>query len=155
MTSTVTAATLTVKITETITLNGSDQGATNTMTIASVNEVMKRIVTCVNGQTTTVLTFNSDAYGAAGALETEDAKYIRLTNLDNTESVEIAVVTGATLYQVTLRAGESHVLGSPSVCMLAAASTSPTFGTMADLASIQVRPTGSATVDIEVFVAST
>ena len=155
MTSTVTAATLTVKITETITLNGSDQGATNTMTIASVNEVMKRIVTCGNGQTTTVLTFNSNAYGAAGALDTEDAKYIRLTNLDNTESVEIAVVTGATLYQVTLRAGESHVLGSPSVCMLAAASTSPTFGTMADLASIQVRPTGSATVDIEVFVAST
>ena len=155
MTSTVTAATLTVKITETITLNGSDQGATNTMTIASVNEVMKRIVTCVNGQTTTVLTFNSNAYGAAGALDTEDAKYIRLTNLDNTESVEIAVVTGATLYQVTLRAGESHVLGSPSVCMLAAASTSPTFGTMADLASIQVRPTGAATVDIEVFVAST
>ena len=155
MTSTVTAATLTVKITETITLNGSDQGATNTMTIASVNEVMKRIVTCVNGQTTTVLTFNSNAYGAAGALDTEDAKYIRLTNLDNTEAGEIAVVTGATLYQVTLRAGERHVLGSPSVCMLAAASTSPTFGTMADLASIQVRPTGSATVDIEVFVAST
>tara|TARA_B100000029_G_scaffold431467_1_gene443085 strand:+ start:649 stop:1116 length:468 start_codon:yes stop_codon:yes gene_type:complete len=155
MTSTVTAATLTVKITETITLNGSDQGATNTMTIASVNEVMKRIVTCVNGQTTTVLTFNSNAYGAAGALDTEDAKYIRLTNLDDTESVEIAVVTGATLYQVTLRAGESHVLGSPSVCMLAEADTSPSFGTMADLASIQVRPTGSATVDIEVFVAST
>ena len=154
MTSTVTAATMTVKITETIKLNGRDQGAENTLSIASINEVMKRIVTCVNGQTTTVLTFNLNAYGAAGALDTEDAKYIRLTNLDNAESVEIAVVTGATLYQVTLRAGESHILGSPDDLMLAEADTSPSFGTMADLASIQVRPTGSAAVDMEVFVAS-
>jgi len=154
MASTVTAATLTVTITEAITLNGKDQGGTTTLSIASINEVMKRIVTCVNGNTTTVLTFNRNAYGAAGALDTEDAKYIRLTNLDNTEAVEIAVVTGATLYQITLRAGESHVLGPAAVLMLAAASTSPTFGTMADLASIQVRPTGSAAVDMEVFVAS-
>lgn len=154
MTSTVTAATMTVTLTETISLNGSDQGSTNTLTIASINEVMKRIVTCVNGQTTTVLTFNSNAYGAAGALDTEDAKYIRLTNLDDTESVEIAVVTAATLYQVTLRAGESHVLGSPDDLMLAEADTSPSFGTMVDLVSIQVKPTGSAVVDIEVFVAS-
>jgi hypothetical protein len=149
MASTVTAATLTVTITEAITLNGKDQGGTTTLSIASINEVMKRIVTCVNGNTTTVLTFNSNAYGAAGALDTEDAKYIRLTNLDNTEAVEIA-----TLYQITLRAGESHVLGPAAVLMLAAASTSPTFGTMANLASIQVRPTGSAAVDMEVFVAS-
>jgi|TARA_R110000824_G_scaffold72608_1_gene185206 hypothetical protein len=154
MTSTVTAATMTVTLTETISLNGSDQGSTNTLTIASINEVMKRIVTCVNGQTTTVLTFNSNAYGAAGALDTEDAKYIRLTNLDDTESVEIAVVTAATLYQVALRAGESHVLGSPDDLMLAEADTSPSFGTMVDLVSIQVKPTGSAVVDIEVFVAS-
>ena len=45
MTSTVTAATMTVKITETIKLNGRDQGAENTISIASVNEVSKRIVT--------------------------------------------------------------------------------------------------------------
>jgi len=154
MASTVTAATMTVTLTESISLNGVDQGGTNTLTIASINEVMKRIVTCVNGETTTVLTFNSNAYGAAGALDTEDAKYIRLTNLDDTESVEIAVVTAATLYQVTLRAGESHILGSPDDLMLAEADTSPSFGTMADLVSIQVKPNGSAVVDIEIFVAS-
>jgi hypothetical protein len=45
MTSTVTAATMTVKIVESITLNGDDHGSTNTLTIASINEVMKRIVT--------------------------------------------------------------------------------------------------------------
>ena len=45
MTSTVGSATLTVTLTEAITLNGYDQGSTNTLTIASVNEVSKRIVT--------------------------------------------------------------------------------------------------------------
>ena len=154
MASTVTAATMTVTLTESISLNGVDQGGTTTLTIASVNEVMKRIVSCPASNTTTLLSFNANVYGAVCALDTEDAKYIRLTNLDDTESVEIAVVTAATLYQVTLRAGESHVLGSPDELMLAEADTSPSFGTMADLASIQVRPTGSATVDIEVFVAS-
>ena len=37
--------------------------------------------------------------------------------------------------------------------MLAEADTSPSFGTMADLASIQVNPGGNA-IDVEVFVAS-
>ena len=46
MSSTITPATLTVKITETISLNGSAQGATNTLTIASINEIFKQIVTC-------------------------------------------------------------------------------------------------------------
>ena len=153
MTSTVTAATMTVKITETIKLNGRDQGAETSLTIASVNEVMKRIVTCPASKTTTLLTFNSNVYGAAGALDTQDTKYIRITNLDDTNAVELAVVGAATLYQVSLAKGESHVLGTPSALMLAEADTSRRFGTMADIASIQVNPGGNA-VDIEVFVAS-
>ena len=153
MPSTVTAATMTVKITETIKLNGRDQGAETSLTIASVNEVMKRIVTCPASNTTTLLTFNSNVYGAAGALDTQDTKYIRITNLDDTNAVELAVVGAATLYQVSLAKGESHVLGTPSALMLAEADTSPSFGTMADIASIQVNPGGNA-VDIEVFVAS-
>ena len=45
MTSTITAATLTVTLKESIELNGVEQGATNTKTIANVNEISKRIVT--------------------------------------------------------------------------------------------------------------
>ena len=44
MTSTLTAATLTVTITEAVTLNGYDQGSKNELTISSINELMKRIV---------------------------------------------------------------------------------------------------------------
>ena len=153
MASTISASTLTVKITESVTLNGSDQGATNTLTISSINEVFKRIVTCTASQTTTLLTFNADVHGAAGAIDLQDAKYIRITNKDDTNALELAVVGAATLYQVELAAGESHVLGNPEALMLAEADTSPSFGTMANLGSIQVNP-GSNAIDVEVFVAS-
>jgi hypothetical protein len=154
MATTITNATLTVTITESVNLKSYDQGASNVMTISGINEIFKRIVSCTNGQTTTILTFNDNNYGAAGAIDTQNAKYIRITNLDDAEPVELAVVGAATLYQITLAAYENHVLGTPSALMLAEADTTPSFGTMADIASIQVKPVGSAVVDIEVFVAS-
>ena len=153
MASTISAATLTVTLTESVTLNGYDQGSYNTVSYTSVSDVMKRVVTCPASNTTTVLTFNSNVHGAAGAIDTEDCKYVRITNLDDTETLELAVVGAATLYQVSLRKGESHVMGSADGQMLAEADTSPSFGTMADLASVQVNP-GSNAIDVEVFVAS-
>ena len=153
MTTTISNATLTVTITETVTLNGTDQGATNTLTVANVDEIYKRILTCPASNTTTIATFNSDAHGAANAIDIEDSKYIRVTNKDDTNAVELAIVGAATLYQVTLAAGQSHILGSADGLMLAEEDSSPSFGTMADIASIQVNPGGNA-VDVEIFVAS-
>jgi len=146
-------ATLTVTLTEELTLNGAAIGGTNTLSIASIDEVSKRIVTCTASQTTTVLVFNATVHGAAGAVDVGDCKYIRITNLDSTNAVELAMVGAATLYQVTLAAGQSHILGSPDDLMLAEADTSPSFGTMADIASIQCNPGGNA-VSLEVFTAS-
>ena len=147
------AGTLKVKIQEDIILDNQDYGSKRVLEIASINEVMKRIVTCAASQTTTVAVFNSNAYGAAGAVDIEDSKYIRITNLDSSNAVELAVVGAATLYQVNLAAGQSHILGSADGLMLSEADTSPSFGTMADLGSIQVNPGGNA-VNVEVFVAS-
>ena len=146
-------ATLTVTLTEELTLNGAAIGGTNTLSIASIDEVSKRIVTCTASQTTTVLVFNATVHGAAGAVDVNDCKYIRITNLDSTNAVELAMVGAATLYQVTLAAGQSHILGSPDDLMLAEADTSPSFGTMADIANIQCNPGGNA-VSLEVFTAS-
>ncbi len=153
MASTVTAATLEVVISETLSLGGTEYGGTKTLSIGGINEVFKRIVKCVNSQTTTVATFNGNAFASANAIDVEDAKYIRITNLDDTNPVELAIVGAATLYQVKLAAGESHILGSPEDLMLSEADTSPSFGTMADIASIQVNP-ASNDVDVEIFVAS-
>ena len=122
------------------------------MTISNITEAFKRIVRCINSQTTTIATFSGNAFASANAIDLEDAKYIRVTNLDDTNPVELAVVGAATLYQVRLDAGQSHILGAPDDLMLAEADTSPSFGTMADIASIQVNPAGND-VDVEIFVA--
>lgn len=153
MASTITPANLTVTINETITLGGTQFGGTKELVIANINECYKRIVKCANSQTTTIATFNGNAFAADNALDLEDARYIRITNLDDANSIELAIVGSATLYQVRLSAGETHILGAPDDLMLAEADTSPSFGTMADIASIQVNPAGND-VDVEILVAS-
>lgn len=152
MATTITAATLTVTLTESLSLGGNNFGGSKELTIASITEAFKRVVKCMNSQTTTIATFSGNAFASANAIDLEDAKYIRVTNLDDTNDVEVAVVGAATLYQVRLSAGESHILGAPDDLMLAEADTSPSFGTMADIASIQVNPAGND-VDVEIFVA--
>lgn len=153
MASTVTSSTLTVKVQETLTLNGFDYGSIASKTITGINEVLKRVVTCVASQTTTIATFATNTYDSAQAHDVNDAKYIRVTNLDTANNVELAIVGAATLYQVTLEPGMSHILGAADDLMLSEADTSPSFGTMADIASIQVNPGGNA-VDVELFIAS-
>ena len=58
MTSTITAATLTVTLTEAISLNGYDQGSKNTLTVDSVTEVSKRLVTVTTSEAT-IATFSA------------------------------------------------------------------------------------------------
>ena len=147
------AGTLKVKIQEDIVLDNQDYGSKRVLEISSIDEIYKRIVTCPASQTTTVVVFNSNVYGANGAVDVEDSKYIRITNLDSSNAVEIGLIGAATNYQVTLAAGQSHILGSADDLLLAEADTSPSFGTMTDLGKISCRPNGSA-VNLEVFVAS-
>ena len=82
------------------------------------------------------------------------SKYIRITNTDSANVIEIGVITSATNYQVTLSPGQSHVLGAASGLMLAEASNDPSFGTMADLKSIEAQAVSTAAT-VEVYIAST
>ena len=152
MATTITNSTMTVTVSESITLNGSQQGGTNSFTVSAIDEVYKRIVTCPANNTTTIATFNSNVHGAAGAIDVEDARYIRVTNKDDSNPVTLAVVGAATLYQVSIERGYSHLICTPDGCMLAEGDTSPSFGTKGDIASLQINP-GSNTVDIEIFIA--
>ena len=153
MATTIEAATMTVTVQEEITLKGYEQGAKNTLTIDSIAQVSKRQISCTASQTTTVASFAASVHTSVHAFDVDDVKYIRVTNLDDTNPLELAVVGAATLYQIELAAGESHILGNPDAVMLSEADTSPSFGTMADIASLQVNPAGNA-IDVEVFIAS-
>jgi hypothetical protein len=145
-------ADLTTTVTESVVLNGAVRGTTNTVTTTGINNVYERIVTCTNAQTTYLASFDSNSYGSAVQLDLQDVRYIRVTNLGATNTLELAIVGAATLYQVLLKAGQSHILCAADDVMLAEADTSPSFGAMADLGSIQVKP--SANLDVEIFVAS-
>ena len=68
MASTISNATMTVTITESINLNGTQQGGTNSFTVASVDEVFKRIVNCAASNTTTVLSFAAANHTSGGAM---------------------------------------------------------------------------------------
>jgi len=145
-------ADLVTTLTESVTLNGAIRGTTNSVTTTGINNVFENIVTCTSTQTTVLAAFDSNSYGSAVQIDKENVRYIRVTNLDSTNTLELAVVGASTLYQVLLKAGQSHILCAADDVMLAEADTSPSFGTMADLTSLQVNP--AATLDVEIFVAS-
>jgi hypothetical protein len=155
MTSTVTAATLTVKITETISLNGSDQGAVNTQTIASVNEVSKRIVTATTTEQV-ILAFGTAV--AAGQFDETKVVYIRITNLDDTNHVGLIFRNeDSDEFSVKLDKGQSFIyngdLAGGVVDTMDAAATSLTSNTFADLVDITA-DADTASCDLELFVAS-
>ena len=153
MASTITAADLTVKITETINLNGRDQGSSNSFSISSINEISKRIITIPASADTTIATFAAAVSTSVQAYDVEDVRYIRLTNLDDTESINVAMVGASDNAQFVVPAGQSLVFGTPDDFMLGEEDTTPAFASFEDLASIVV-DSGSNSVDVELFIAS-
>ena len=148
------ASDLTVTINESVTINGALRGSANTLTVSSITDTFERVVTCPHSNTTTIATFNSNVYGSAGALDLENCKYIRITNLSDSANMDIAIVTENTNYQVVMTAGTSHLLCQADTAAIAEADTTPNFPTLEDITSIQVRPRDTTDVDVEIFVAS-
>jgi hypothetical protein len=144
-------ADLTVTISETLILNGSTRGSTNALITADIVDTFERILTCSHSQTTTIAVFGSTPHASAGALDVENCKYLRITNLSATEDMKLALVTTNTNYQVTVRAGGSHVLFQTEEGAIAEEDTSPAFGTFEDITSVQVRPSATTDVQVEIF----
>ena len=87
MASTLSSATMTVRIVESIKLNGTEQGAVNTKTISSIAEISKRIIT-VTVTESTIATFSS-AVASAGHYVAADVRYMRFTNKDDTNFITL------------------------------------------------------------------
>ena len=144
-------ADLVTTISESVSLNGALRGSTNTVTTANIVDVFERILTCTHSQTTTVAVFDSTPHASAGALDVENCKYFRITNLSTDQDMMVAFVTSGTNYQVTVRAGGSHVLYQTEDGVLGEADATPAFSGLADVASVQVRPSATTDVQVEIF----
>ena len=145
-------ANLTTTISESVTLNGATRGTTNTITTTGVVDVFERILTCAHSQTTTIATFGSTPHSSAGALDVENCKYLRVTNLSTDQDMLVAFVTSGTNYQVTVRAGASHILFQAEDAILGEADSTPAFSGLADIVTVQVRPSATTDVQVEIFV---
>ena len=156
MTTTLTAATLTVTLKESIELNGVEQGATNTKTIASVNEVSKRIVTVTTTEAE-VIAFHASAISSGTFIE-GDVRYIRFTNLDDTNHVTLTPKNeNDDEFAVKLDAGHSFIFpgdnsGGVVDTMDAIDGTGLTYS-LGDLVNVTA-DADTASCDVEIFVAS-
>ncbi len=146
-------ADLTTTITENVVLNGSIRGSSNTITTTGIVDVFERILTCSHSNVTTVAVFGSTPHSADGALDVENCKYLRVTNLSTDQDLKLALVTAATNYQVTVRAGGSHILFQAEEVLIGEEDASPAFPTLEDLVTVEVKPSASTDVQVEVFAA--
>ena len=152
MASTVTAATLTVTISESVTLNGQDLGATNEKTIASINEIYKRIVTCPANSETTLAHFHSSvADGTLAPLDiADDTTSVTLSLQSDVGEDDSAADESASLL---IEAGGSFIMGSPNDGIGISDADANLVTDLVDLESLVVF-TWSCAIDVEVFIAS-
>jgi len=147
MASTITPATLTVTITEAITLGGSDRGSTHTRTVASVATVDPRIMN-VGTAEVDILGFGS-ATGQGQYVRT-DLRYLRVTNKDDTNFVTLGVSkTGADTAFFKLGAGQTFMMSNDELEVDATGSASSAF---VEIDSISAKA-DTAACDLEIFVA--
>jgi hypothetical protein len=153
-------ATLNVTITEELTLNGADRGSTNTLAVASVTQVYHRIVTCPAGSDSTIATFQTLTSTSDNAVDLEDVKYLRLTNLDASNPVNLSLQvsvdedgTADASVTILLAAGRSYVMGAVHDGIVVDDDADGIVTALTDLESILIDP-GSNAVTIEVFIAS-
>lgn len=104
MASTIQTSDLTVSITESYTLNGVAYGGTINKVFSDNGEVVKRVMRVTTGGFDSVFDYVTEGVQA-------DFKYIRITNLDDTNFVTLQFFnTNSDALWVKLSAGESYLL---------------------------------------------
>ena len=165
MATTIKNATLKVTLKEEITLNGSRQDSENILRVSDINEIYKRILTCPANVDTTVFRSGVTVDVTDSSMDVQDVKYIRLTNLDAAESVNVNLQidttesgSGASAVNETatilLAAGHSFVMGTSHDSIAAYDADGSVQTTLHDLESILIDPSANE-VQLEIIAAST
>ena len=101
-------ATLSVNITEKINVNGKDRGNSVTVDIASVTNIIERVVNVTTAEIP-ILEFGAD--NGAGQLTDTEMQYLRITNTDSSGpcALRFTDVANSKEYLVQIGAGESYI----------------------------------------------
>ena len=147
MASTVTAATATVQITESLTLANVDRGGTHTRTITNVAEADRRVMTVASSGETDLVEL--DTANGQGKFVRASIRYIRITNLDDTNFIRVRFKkSGAETADVKVSAGATFMFSTGSMDVDATASA---FSAFVDIDNISAQA-DTADVDIEFVV---
>jgi hypothetical protein len=149
--------TLTVTVTERLTIDGRDYGGKQSMTVSSIVDVSRRLVTVLHDAESVIATF-SGVIGPGNYIAT-DTMYMRFTNVDDTNFITLTFRNQDNdEFAVKLDAGHSFLWVGDIVNGMTAvfnatqdadAAYSTNFGS---LTNIQARAdTGS--VDLEMYIA--
>ena len=151
----ISAADMTVTVTEAVTLNGAARGNTNTYTISNIHEVSERTVTVPITEKTII---NMGTGINAGMFIEGDVRYIRITNKDannhvfltfsNEDSDEFIVKVDkgqSFIYNADLDGGVVNTFDATS-------GTGAAVGNVADLVSVTAIA-DTAACDVEFIVA--
>tara|TARA_R110002050_G_scaffold136231_3_gene259406 strand:+ start:472 stop:915 length:444 start_codon:yes stop_codon:yes gene_type:complete len=147
MASTVTAADLTVTITESYTLNNVAYGNTTNKVFTSKGQVDQRIMNVATSSTTLFMFDTADSAGTAVAA---NYVYFRITNLDDTNFFTLRLFNGADSFWFKIAAGESLLLMNNEMDAV----TGSTFGALADITHIYGQ-SNTAACDVEFMVVTT
>ena len=149
---------MTVRVVESIKLNGTEQGAINTKTISSINEISKRIITITTTEST-IATFSSAA-ASAGHYVAADVRYVRFTNKDDTNFITLTFRNQDNdEVAIKLDAGQSFMWaadnsgGMVDVFNATQDADSASDTALGDLTNIQA-DANTASCDLEMFIAS-
>jgi len=153
--STYNAATMTVTVTEAVTLNSKDYGSTQSFTAANIANVSKRMVTVT---TTEAAVLSFAAAAAAGTHVIANVQYIRFTNLDDTNHIVLTFVNeDDDEFAVKLDKGRTFILAtdvSGGGADMIDAKDSALSLSLGDLKSVTA-DADTASCDMEIFVAET
>jgi len=151
-------ATLTSKLTESITLDSGTMDSSHTRSVASISEVTKRIFT-ITVTEATVATF-STAVASAGHYIAADVRYIRFTNLDGTNFITLTFRNQDNdEVAIKLDAGQSFVWNGDNANGMTAvfnatqdadAASDTAFGSLTNIQA----DANTGSCDLEMFIAS-
>ena len=154
MATTVTSSTLRVWIKESIKLNGEQHGGETILSIPSINEISKRIVTVTTTETT-MLTFSTAA--GQGKYIAADVRYLRITNLDADNHIMLTFKDeDNTEFRIKVDAGHSFIYpgdNSGGFVDTMKASGAALASGLADLYDVTADADGES-CDVEIFIAS-
>lgn len=148
MASTVSKTTFVSKITETISINKHHQQLETTLSIPNITDYSHRIMSVSTGTSSIIFLGVSDN---AGTLDKERFKYLRITNLDDTNNVRLSfILTSGDTYEVVINPKTSHILTAKAADI----TTGGASVSLEDISQVKGTATDSA-CDIEIFTVST